>query len=144
MSTPQPPPRQPWSPGGEPEVPHYLSSHGSLVGEPGERSGATVATLIVGWFSAAAGTIGALVAASTVPSAALWALPLTAVVGGLAVAGLIGLQMRRTWGWLILLVLAGLGALKNAIGLLGGRITLSTSLLLLVLLLLPGTRNDLD
>ncbi len=103
--------------------------------------------LAIGGFFVAVGAVQALVTKDQVSSTGETAGAVTAlVVGVAAIAGAVGMNAGRTWGWLVgvivssFIVVAGVVSLVSASRGLAAVLTLLTGILLLVPLLLPGSR----
>jgi hypothetical protein len=111
---------------------------------PRGLSGATVATLVVGWVTLGISVIFTILGLGAARHFAGIFLVLLILSALLSVAGLVGLSRRRRWGWIILVCLSGLGLVFDVMALAQGTLRLSTNLLLLILLFLPGTRGDLE
>jgi hypothetical protein len=108
---------------------------------------AAIGALVIGGFFVAVGAVQALVTKDQLSSneakVSAW---IALVVGVAAIAGAAGMNGGRAWGWLVgvivssLIVLAGVVALAGASRGLGAALTLLTGILLLIALLLPGSR----
>jgi hypothetical protein len=104
--------------------------------------------LAIGGFFVVVGAVQALVTKDQLSSTGETAGAATAlVVGVAAIAGAVGMNAGRAWGWLVgvvvssFIVVAGVVSLASASRGLAAALTLLTGILLLVALLLPGSRS---